>query len=140
MKRNHQSFSMFFRYRTKLRFLVFSLFLFFSFLKPVESQVIAVFENSEDYLQTDNSQNQTIFILEAEKETYNLLVSKAFSMPETLTFKSDRIKKNQYRCSILYIHPTDVYYVKKILLNLGIEQLKINNKIYSLPDYEPVTK
>jgi hypothetical protein len=140
MKRNQQSFHFFFRYRTALRFLVFTFLLFISFLKPVESQVIAVFEHSEDYLLTDNNQYQTIFVLETEKETYNLLLSKALSMSETLTFKSDKVKKNQYRCSILFIHPTDIYYVKKTLLNLGIEQLKINNKSYSLPDYEPVTK
>jgi hypothetical protein len=102
-------------------------------------QVVAVFENSHNYLKTDNGLFQSEFMLEADKETYNLVVSNANKMPETFTFTSDKIKKNKYKFSILFTHPTDPPYVKKILLTLGIEQLKINNIIYKLPDFEPVT-
>jgi hypothetical protein len=110
------------------------------FLNPVKSQVIASFSNSQDYLLAEDGQFKTVFVLEASKESYELLVSKALEMPETLTFKSERIKKNFYSCSLLYLHPTDAYYVKKTMLNLGIEQLRINNNIYSLPDYDPASR
>ncbi len=140
MKKNHNFFRNFFKFGNRLTFISLTLFLSFSSLKPAEGQVVAVFESTEDYLKTENNQYQTIFLLETGKETIDLLVSRALTMPETFTFKSDKIKRNNYRCSLLFIHPTDIYYVKKTLLNLGIEQLKINNKIYSLPDYEPVIK
>lgn len=120
--------------------LVFIGLLSVSLINPVNGQVIASFSDSRDYLLADDGQFQTVFTLEASKEFYELLVSKALEMPETLTFKSEKIKKNFYSCSILYLHPTDAYYVKKTMLNLGIEQLRINNNIYSLPDYDPASR
>jgi len=140
MKENRNYCHSFIKFRSGLTFLALTFLFSALLLNPAKSQVVAVFESAEDYLKTENNQYQTIFLLEAGKETVELLASKALSMPETLTFKSDKTKKNQYRCSILFIHPTDIYYVKKTLLNLGIEQLKMNDKIYSLPEYEPVTK
>jgi hypothetical protein len=110
------------------------------FLYPVKSQVIASFSDSHDYLLAEDGQFKTVFVLEASKESYELLVSKALEMPETLSLKSKKNKKNHYSCSLHYIHPTDAYYVKKTLLNLGIEQLRINNNIYSLPDYDPACR
>lgn len=101
-------------------------------------QVVAVFENSHNYLNTDNGLYQSEFMLETDKETYSLVVSNANKMPETFTFSSEKFKKNKYKFSILYTHPTDPSYVKKVLLTLGIEQLKINNILYKLPDYDPV--
>ncbi len=125
---------------TWFRFVAF-LFLFaVCFIKPAEGQVVAVFENADDYLLTNGDQYRTVFMLEIAREKFEMLVSRALTMTETLTFESEKIKKNQYRCSILFIHPTDIYYVKKTLLNLGIEQLKINSNIYFLPDYEPANK
>jgi hypothetical protein len=59
--------------------------------------------------------------------------------PETLTLESKRIKKDKYSCSVTFIHPTDTHYVKKTLLNLGIEQVIISNKQTALPDLDPET-
>jgi len=114
--------------------------LFISVNNSAISQVTASFSSDQQYLMNYNGQYQTEFVLEANKEVFDILVSKALTMPETLTLNSKKLKKNQYRCSILYLYPTDVYYVKKTLLNLGIEQLMINSNIYSLPDYDPATK
>jgi hypothetical protein len=122
-----------------ISFLLAGLFFVF-FLDPVNSQVIASFSDSQDFLLAEDGHFKTVFVLEASKESYELLVSKAHEMPETLALKSKKNKKNYYSCSIQYIHLTDAYYVKKTLLNLGIEQLRINNNIYSLPDYEPATR
>lgn len=105
----------------------------------VNCQVVASFSSDQHFLINDNGQYQTKFILEASKENFNILNSKALTMPETLTLNAEKFKKNQYQCSILYLYPTDVYYVKKTLLNLGIEQLRINNKLILLQDFEPAT-
>ncbi|MFH1120089.1 MAG: hypothetical protein V1775_09700 [Bacteroidota bacterium] len=103
-------------------------------------QVIAIFEDDHDFLITENGQYKSVFTIMAEKEVYNHIVTVAGKMAETLAFTSEKIKKNKYQCSILFTYPTDPYYVKKILLTLGIEQLKVNNKLFILPDYEPVVE
>ncbi|MBK9358536.1 MAG: hypothetical protein IPN08_14325 [Bacteroidales bacterium] len=101
-------------------------------------QMVAVFENDHDFLWTQNNQCRSLFIVETDKESFNKLVSTAGTMPETFTFITKKLRKNKYQFSILFTHPTDPSYVKKVLLTLGIEQLKVNNRLFKLPDYDPV--
>jgi len=119
-----------------LSFFVISIFL----SQNASGQMVALLESDHDFLRTENGQFRTVFIIEAEKEAYNQVVAIAATMPETFTFTSDKIKKNKYQFSILFTHPTDPSYVKKVLLTLGIEQLKVNNKLFKLPEYEPVAE
>ena len=107
------------------------------FSVPVSGQVVALFESSHDFLTTDNGQSVSQFQLETDRNTYTQIVTRALSMPETLILTSRKIKKNLYHCSILFTHPTEISYVKKTLLYLGIEQLKINNTLYPLQEYNP---
>lgn len=121
----------------RMLILAFALVLSVGLSKPVTGQVLASFESSRDFLRTDDGQYKTLFLLETDKETYSRIVSNARSIPETLTFASRRLKRNKYQCTILYTHPTEIAYVKKTLLFLGIEQLKIANKLTMLQDYNP---
>jgi len=118
-------------------FLVFPMVFLFAFSMPADAQVVASFAGSQDFLKTDNGQFRTLFLLETDRETYNRIVSSARSMPETLTFTSRKLKKNKYQFSILFTHPAEISYVKKILLFLGVEQLKIDNRLYLLQEYNP---
>lgn len=102
-----------------------------------DGQTIAVFKSRTDFLDTGKGQFMTTFELDAGKEQYEHLVSVALSMPETLTLESKKKKKDKYICSITFIHPTDTHYVKKTLLNLGIEQVIISNKQTALQDLDP---
>lgn len=102
-----------------------------------DGQTIAVFESRTDFLDTGNGQFRTTFTLNAGKAQYEQLVSVALTMPETLTLESTKNKKDKYSCSITFKHPTDTHYVKKTLLNLGIEQVIISNKQTALPDLDP---
>lgn len=108
--------------------------------KNASGQMVAMLESDHDFLRTENGQFRTVFIIEAEKEAYNKVVAVAATMPETFTFTTDKVKKNKYQFSILFTHPTDPSYVKKVLLTLGIEQLKVNNKLFKLPDYDPAAE
>ncbi|MBL7904495.1 MAG: hypothetical protein JNL22_05690 [Bacteroidales bacterium] len=114
-------------------------FIFIGSTGSAGGQTIAVFKSPADFLDTGNGQFRTVFTLNAGKEQYEQLVSVALSMPETLTLESKRIKKDKYSCSVTFIHPTDTHYVKKTLLNLGIEQVIISNKQTALPDLDPET-
>jgi hypothetical protein len=129
------------------RILMFRNVLYLSFFtisfflsQNASGQMVALLESDHDFLRTENGQFRTVFIIEAEKEAYNQVVAIAATMPETFTFTTDKIKKNKYQFSILFTHPTDPSYVKKVFLRLGIEQLKVNNKLFKLPDYEPVAE
>ena len=119
-----------------LSFFVISMFL----SQNASGQMVAMLESDHDFLRTENGQFRTVFIIEAEKEAYNKVLAVAATMPETFTFTTDKVKKNKYQFSILFTHPTDPSYVKKVLLTLGIEQLKVNNKLFKLPDYDPAAE
>lgn len=108
------------------------------FSGTLSAQVVATFTDRSDFLKTDNGQYLTVFMVEADKETYSRLVSNAQTMPETFTFTTIKVKKNKYRFSILFSHPTELSYVKKTLLCIGIDELNINNQLMKLPEYDPV--
>lgn len=108
------------------------------FSGTLSAQVVATFKDHSDFLKTDNGQYLTVFLVDADKETYNRLVSNAQTMPETFSFNAIKIEKNTYQFSILFSHPTELSYVKKTLLCIGIDELKINNQLFKLPEYDPV--
>ncbi len=108
------------------------------FSGTLSAQVVATFKDRSDFLKTDNGQYQTLFMVEADKETYNLLFANAQTMPETFSFTTKKVEKNKYQFSILFSHPTELSYVKKTLLCIGIDELKINNQLFKLPEYDPV--
>lgn len=137
MGKNRISTIMSIEWNRNFLFMAFILFLLVALTRPVSCQVVASFKSSRDFLRTNNGTFQTVFLLETDRKTYKRIVSNAGSMPETLTFTSRKVKKNKYQFSILFTHATEISYVKKTLLFLGIEKVKLNDGLFVLQDYNP---
>ena len=109
----------------------------FSFTYPVVGQVLASFNQKADYLQIDNDNYRSAFILNASKADFEYFTDKANTMPETLSFALQKTAGKNYRISIKYIHKPDLFYVKKILLFLGVEKIEIENTLYIPQEFDP---
>jgi len=111
----------------------------FSYTHPAVGQVLASFSQKADYLLIDNDDYSTTFALNAGKADFEYFTDKANAMPETLSFTSQKTAGKNYRISIKYIHKPDLFYVKKILLFLGVEKIEIENTLYVLQEFDPAT-
>ncbi len=109
----------------------------FLFTHPVVGQVLASFDQKADYLLIDNEDYSTKFILIADKADFEYFADKAKSIPETLSFTSQKAGGKKYLISIKYIHKTELLYVKKILLFFGVEKIEIENTLYILQEFDP---
>ena len=122
-------------HRQSFKFLVLIVFLLAA--NGLFAQLTATFDSPKDFLEISNDKHTTTFILTATPDEIADLSARAASMPETLTFTIDTLQNHAFRCVILFTHPTETAYVKKTLIFMGITHIMLNEKLYTIGEFNP---
>ena len=101
------------------------------------AQCTASFDAGHDFLETSGEKPTTTFQLLTTETFIAEIAQRAESMPETLTLTIEPLPNSAFQCTILFTHPTEPAYLKKTLLYLGITHISINEKLYTIGDFEP---
>lgn len=101
------------------------------------AQCTASFDNNQAFLVTSGEKATSTFQLLTSDAFIAEITQRAENMPETLTLSIESLPNSAFRCTILFTHPTEPAYLKKILLYLGITHISINEKLHTIGDFEP---